>query len=77
MKTVLVEVYIRYKTILLHPDRTRKRSWEGADFMAEVGFERILAGERAICKASHTASIRPRVLRVQSQLVGSGARGKD
>ena len=45
IKTVLVDKYTRYKTTLLEPDRTEKRPWESADFMAEVRFENILACE--------------------------------
>ncbi|KAL2059544.1 hypothetical protein ABVK25_000837 [Lepraria finkii] len=45
IKTVLVDTYTRYKTTLLEPDRTEKRPWEGADFMAEVRFENILGCE--------------------------------
>lgn len=45
IKTVLVDTYTRYKTTLLERDRTEKRPWEGADFMAEVRFKNILGCE--------------------------------
>lgn len=42
---MLVDVYTRYNTRLLDPDRAEKRPWEGADRMAEVSFEKVLACE--------------------------------
>lgn len=41
----IVDTYTRYKTTLLERDRTEKRPWEGADFMAEVRFKNILGCE--------------------------------
>ncbi|KAL9637707.1 MAG: hypothetical protein Q9164_002032 [Protoblastenia rupestris] len=45
IKTMLVDIYTRFKTTLVNPDRTEKRLWEGADMMAEVQFEIVLACE--------------------------------
>ena len=42
---MLVDIYTRFKTTLVNPDRTEKRPWEGADMMAEVQFEIALACE--------------------------------
>ena len=38
-------MYIKYKTTLFDPYRTERRHWEGADLMAEVRFETVLACE--------------------------------
>lgn len=43
MKTVLVDIYTRYTTILLNEARTQPRPWEGPDRMSEVQFEAIHA----------------------------------
>ena len=43
MKTLLADVYIRHRTTLINPDRKTKRPWEGADLMAEVRFDNVLA----------------------------------
>ena len=43
MKTTIVDIYTRYSTTLHDPHRTKKRPWEGADRMAEVCFESLLA----------------------------------
>jgi len=45
IKTVLVEVYTRFSTTLVDPDRTQKRPWEGADRMAEVKFTNVFSRE--------------------------------
>ena len=45
IKIVLVEIYTRFSTTLVEPDRVEKRSWEGKDRMAEVKFEVITPRE--------------------------------
>lgn len=51
MKTVIVDIYIKYTTRLVNELRTERRSWEGRDSFAEVQFEHTLAceeGERLV-----------------------------
>lgn len=69
MKTVIIDIYTRYKITLCNENRIKKQPWEGPDLMSEVEFEPILArddGERVEIARGNSIFYLNRTIRVKT-----------